>query len=134
MNDIDAFLAQFRPHCGRPKELLLPRSLLDALPPLYSQENVADPLVHVKYFSPDAAWTWYASEAHVERDEDRNVVDVTFFGLVVGLEPELGYFSLDELAQVRGSLGLPVERDLFFTPVPLSRVREREKCLGRLTQ
>ena len=28
--------------------------------------------------------------------------------------PELGYVSLNELAAVRGQLGLPVERDLHF--------------------
>lgn len=43
-----------------------------------------------------------------------------FFGLVIGHEPELGYFSVDELEQVRGRLGLPIERDLHFTPAPLS--------------
>jgi Protein of unknown function (DUF2958) len=42
------------------------------------------------------------------------------FGLVDGHERELGYFSLDELEDVRGSMGLRVERDLYFTPCPLS--------------
>ncbi|WP_428610620.1 DUF2958 domain-containing protein [Sedimenticola sp.] len=28
--------------------------------------------------------------------------------------PELGYVRLSELASIRGPLGLPVERDLFF--------------------
>jgi hypothetical protein len=31
-------------------------------------------------------------------------------------EPELGYVSLHELAAARGSLGLPLERDLYFGP------------------
>jgi hypothetical protein len=30
-------------------------------------------------------------------------------------EPELGYVSLAEIRSVRGKLGLPVERDLYFT-------------------
>ena len=36
-----------------------------------------------------------------------------FFGLVDGLEAELGYFWLSELTGVRGPLGLPIERDLY---------------------
>jgi hypothetical protein len=44
------------------------------------------------------------------------------FGLVVGHERELGYFSLDELKSLRGPLGLPIERDLYWTPCPLSKV------------
>jgi hypothetical protein len=43
------------------------------------------------------------------------------FGFVIGLDHELGYFSLDELEAVRGPMGLPIERDLYFTPCPLSR-------------
>ena len=35
-------------------------------------------------------------------------------GLVIGLEIELGYFSLAELKSVKGPLGLPIERDLHF--------------------
>ena len=31
-------------------------------------------------------------------------------------QPELGYVSLRELAEVRGPLGLPLERDLHFAP------------------
>ena len=48
--------------------------------------------------------------------------DVQFFGLVDGNYKELGYFWLSELESVRGPLGLPVERDLYWTPVPLSEL------------
>ena len=41
------------------------------------------------------------------------------FGLVYGLEKELGYFSLNELESVRGPLGLGIERDKSFKPKPL---------------
>ncbi|GAI16191.1 unnamed protein product, partial [marine sediment metagenome] len=72
-----------------------------------------DPIVQVKFFTPDAQWTWFSTEFD-QKD--------TFFGYVIGLENELGYFSLSELKQVRGSLGLPVERDRYFKPCPLSEV------------
>ena len=41
---------------------LLPDDIAATLPALYSQEHTADPIVHVKYFTPDAAWTCYAIE------------------------------------------------------------------------
>jgi hypothetical protein len=40
---------------------------------------------------------------------------------------ELGYFLLSDIACARGGLGLPVERDLFFQPRPLSEVRARHE-------
>ncbi len=60
-------------------------------------------------------WTWYVLEFDGED---------TFFGLVDGLEVELGYFSLSELESLRGLLGEPaVERDLYFKQCKLSNVR-----------
>lgn len=68
----------------------------------------------IKYFTPDAGWTWFVTEG--EEDEERFL----FFGYVIGFEREWGYFSLNELQSVRGPLGLAVERDLYFKPKPLS--------------
>lgn len=85
------------------------------LPPLYSQEDEPDPTVWVKLFDPCGSWTWYATEFDGED---------TFFGLVDGHEAELGYWSLSELAAVKGPLGIGIERDMHFTPKPLSAVRK----------
>ncbi len=49
----------------------------------------------------------------------------TFFGAVSGQEFELGYFSLSELEQTTGPLGLHIERDLYFKLTPLSKIREQ---------
>jgi DUF2958 family protein len=108
---------------------LLTKELLKKLPPLYSQENNPDPLVICKFFTLDAQWTWYVTEGSpVDKngfyDTDQEKVDFCFFGLVVGIETELGYFSLSELQTVRGALGLPVERDRFFVPKLLSEVEK----------
>ncbi len=94
---------------------LLTQELREQLPPLYVQEQEADPLVICKFFTPDSSWTWYALEF--------DGVDV-FFGLVIGFEQELGYFLLSELQHARGPLGLPIERDLLFKPTRLSEVRK----------
>ena len=92
---------------------LLTKEVRGKLPPLYSQEEVEDPMVICKFFFPDFSWTWYA----IEFDGTDQ-----FYGLVDGDEKELGYFSLTELLGNRGKLGLPVERDRYFTPCRLSEV------------
>ena len=51
--------------------------------------------------------------------------DFRFFGYVHGLEDELGYFSLREMKSVHGRgwrAALGIERDMHFTPAPLSEV------------
>jgi hypothetical protein len=89
------------------------------LSPLYSgEEQGLDAIAQVKFFTPDAQWTWYASEYDGE--------DI-FFGLVIGLEIELGYFSLSELKSVKGPMGLPIERDLHFEPKTLKELMEKHK-------
>ena len=91
---------------------LLPKEIAAKLPPLGSQDGLSyNAVAQVKFFTPDSSWTWYATEFDAETR--------MFFGLVCGLEQELGYFSLDELEAARGPLGLPIERDLQFTPAPL---------------
>ena len=95
--------------------MLLTKELLKMLPPLYSQENIKDPTVWCKFFTPDGSWTWYVLEF--------DGTD-TFFGLVDGFDEELGYFSLIELESIRGKLGLPIERDRYFKPCLLSEVRK----------
>ena len=92
---------------------LLTKEVRGKLPPLYSQEEVKDPMVICKFFFPDFSWTWYA----IEFDGTDQ-----FYGLVDGFEKELGYFSLTELMSNRGKLGLPIERDRYFTPCRLSEV------------
>lgn len=93
---------------------LLTQEIIRKLPKLYSCENEKDPMIWCKFFTPDSSWTWYGMEFDGQ--------DI-FFGLVDGFEKELGYFSLSELKTVRGKLGLPVERDLYFQPCRLSELK-----------
>jgi hypothetical protein len=97
---------------------LLTDKIRKQLPPLYSQENIPvdEQIIQVKFFSPFNGWTWYATEFDGED---------TFFGLVVGLDTELGYFSLSELeglTAMHGQLKL-VERDAYWTPRPIAEVK-----------
>jgi hypothetical protein len=68
-----------------------------------------DPFPVVKLFTPDANAIWLLTELHPEYP------DVAFGLCDLGRGcPELGYVSISELDSVRGTLGLPVERDLQF--------------------
>lgn len=93
---------------------LLTKELESKFAAARAAEPVADPPVLAKFFTPWTSWTWYATEFDGED---------TFFGMVHGLEAELGYFSLSELEAVRGPGGLTVERDLYFRERPLSEVK-----------
>jgi hypothetical protein len=68
-----------------------------------------DPLPLVKLFTPDANATWLLTELDPE-DPD---IGCGLCHLGLGC-PELSYVSISELESVRGPLGLPVERDLYF--------------------
>ena len=96
---------------------LLTDDLRARLPRLYSQEAAEEPIVYAKFFLPGTVWTWYVTEGEEQEG------DFLFFGFVVGLESEFGYFLLSELESVRSPLlGLPVERDLSFKEGPLTDV------------
>ena len=100
-------------------ENLLDKESREKLPPLYSgEEKGLDAQAQIKFFTPDAQWTWYASEFNG---------DDIFFGLVSGLEIESGYFSLKELQSVKGPMGLQIERDLHFEPKSLRELWDHHK-------
>ncbi len=102
---------------------LLPQDIRKILPPLYGQDGKgAAAVVYAKFFTPSSSWSWYATEGEAILDESGNEVDFQFFGLVQGHCEELGYFNLKELEEVRGPMGLPIERDLHFTPMPLGQI------------
>lgn len=74
-----------------------------------------DPAPVLKLFNPVGAATWLATELDMDGD--------TLFGLAdLGFGcPELGYFSLSEIAALRLPFGPGIERDLgFSSAVPLS--------------
>ncbi len=101
---------------------LLPDELKATLPPLYAQEKAEEKTVHIKYFHPQSVWTWFVTEGAQEED------CFMFFGYVVGDDEEWGYFTLEDLEIIgglsNGKLILPVERDLYFKPVPLSQAKK----------
>ena len=99
---------------------LLTKGLQKQLPPLSSQEEVPDPIVRAHFFSAGGAGDWWITEGSMQGE------DFLMFGLCYVHEPELGYVSIGEMQSVRGPLGLGIERDLYWTPMPLSEVRARD--------
>lgn len=92
-----------------------------------AKEERFDPPPVIKLFNPVGAATWLATE--LAEDDD------TLFGLAdLGFGcPELGYFSLSEIAAVRLPYGLFIERDLSFeSSFPLSVWIETARRAGSI--
>jgi len=89
-----------------------------------------DPRPVVKLLTPDGSATWLITEGYEEPDGDFRLFGLCDLGLG---SPELGYVMLSEIEDVRGGLGLPVERDLYFRPeYRLSRYAEIANHAGRI--
>jgi hypothetical protein len=117
-------MVSFRPYPWNVESLIPPeadmklmtKEIEKKIPALYAQEKLGDNAVaYAKFFDPCSAWTWYATEYDPATQE--------CFGLVIGHETELGYFSLAELSQVKNRLGLGIERDRSFAPTMLREIR-----------
>ena len=89
---------------------LMTKEIEKMLPALYATEEtqpeLADKKIIVKFFTPWTNWTWFVFEGEKRADGD-----FEFFGMVHGQEKEAGYFTLNQLAEVRGPGGLKIERD-----------------------
>lgn len=92
------------------------------IPRLYATENVADPMCVIKLFLPVGAATWYFTE--YDRDQD---LGFGWVDLGNGM-PELGYIAVAEIRELRVMGGMVrVERDLYWTPRPLSEVKRLQE-------
>ena len=107
-------------HSGVRGHKLMTKEVADTIPALYANENAADydsVLAPAKLFSPYSNWTWFITEMDPETG--------LCFGLVEGFETELGYFSLDELAEATVFGRVPaVERDLYWQPKTIGEIRK----------
>ena len=69
----------------------------------------------VKLFNPTGIGTWYVAAYDPEDHIAWGVVDLH--------EIEVGSFSMDELVDFRGRFGLPIERDLHWSPKSLATLQ-----------
>ena len=88
------------------------------------RQDIPNPIIVAKWFTPWADWTWYGIAYELEDD--------ICFGLVVGFETELGYFDLKELEDIRGPGGLRIERDLYWTERRLDKIHNALQPGSRL--
>jgi len=88
----------------------------DKVPSTDEAYDIEDPKVLVKLFNPDGAQTWYICGFDPDTGLAFGAVDLGFDCC------ELGDFDLTEVMALRGGFGLPVERDLHWTPKPVSEV------------
>jgi hypothetical protein len=81
----------------------------------------------VKFFNPVGIDTWLAPELDADGD--------IMFGLAqLNDAPELGSFSLEELATLELPFGMHIERDLFFAgEFPISAYAEATREAGSIT-
>ena len=88
---------------------LLTKEILKRFAKVGRQEHVKDPIVIAKFFNPQGAGTWLATEY--------DPVDKIFFGyasIFGDHNDEWGSFSLEEFENFKGRFGLGIERDLYF--------------------
>ena len=98
---------------------LIPKKLLNRIPKLYETEEQTDPIAYVKLFID--GWTWFITEISIDND--------ICFGYVISpFGAELGYFSLEEIKSIKGSLGIGVEMDISFKPIKLSIIKKASLC------
>ncbi len=92
-------------------------------------ERARDHVPAVKFFDPCGAATWLITQ--MDPDEP----DILFGLCDLGMGfPELGNVSLSELQNVKGRLGLGIERDLHFVGrYPLSVYVEAATAQGGIT-
>ena len=97
---------------------LLPEKLKIALPKISAQDGSKNPTVFAVFQFPLSGWIWFVTEADSYED------DLCFFGYVVGLEREWGYFCLSELESVDIE-GVRVRRDVDHVQRPLSECLQK---------
>lgn len=79
----------------------------DKLPSTDEAAAMVDPMCRVKLFG-GGSWTWFIAGFDPETG--------MAFGVTKGWETEIGDVDLNEIKTLRIAFGLPVERDLHWTP------------------
>jgi hypothetical protein len=85
----------------------------DKLPSTDEAARMVDPICRVKLFG-GGSWTWFIAGFDPETG--------MAFGVTKGWETEEGDVDLNEIKALRLAFGLPVERDLHWTPTATSEL------------
>lgn len=79
-----------------------------------------DPMVLAHFFNPTGRGDWFAIKYFPKTD-----IVYGYASLFGDHNDELGDFYLGELAEYKGQFGLGIERDLHWSPTPLSEVKAK---------
>lgn len=94
---------------------LLTKAITEKATKQYSQGTDLAQNVVAKFFNPCGDWTWYLM--NIDPD-DKDYA----WGIVDGFAVEEGSFSISELEDVKGPLGIGIERDIHFQPRPAKEI------------
>lgn len=86
----------------------------DKVPTTDVAAEIADPICKIKLFNPTGIGRWFIAGFDPETGLAYGVAELH--------EREAGDFDLNEIAAHRGLMGLPIERDLFYTPKRVSEL------------
>ena len=89
---------------------LLTKQLKRVIPDLGTTDNQVDRIVYTRFYVPNNNWEWYPFELSNQSD--------MMYGLVIGFEKEIGYFSEQELLSSKS-----VYRDTSFEPIKWSELK-----------
>ena len=100
---------------------LLTKEILKKVPSIEAtaETSIAASVVVAKFFNPTGAGTWYMTAYDPNTNEAFGFVNLGDSEMA-----ELGYFSMTELEQFKGRIGLGIERDRSFTSMPLQEVMD----------
>jgi hypothetical protein len=117
-----------RPHLPCPYPKFFTQAQWQKALARHSHDSLLSQKLVVKLFTPDGSGCWLIASV------DPTDPDIAFGLCDLGLGfPELGYVSLQELHQLRGKLGLPIERDRYATlEKPLRHYSDVACQLGHL--
>lgn len=106
------------------------RLLKNGLAVRHGEADGGDLLPVVKLFTPDAQCTWLLTEL----DPDNHDMAFGLADLGLGL-PELCWIWLPEIRNLRGKLGLPVERDKHWEPAgTIDQYADAARAAGNITE
>ena len=102
---------------GRMK--LITKEIAQKLQAQYPHGNDLDvQKVIAKLFDPCSQWTFFLLNQNPENPD-------YIWAIVRGVELEIGSVSLKELEEIKNVLGLPLERDKYFSEAPAVEVYDK---------
>lgn len=119
---------------------LFTKGIIDALAKQGDTRNMSaeDITVVAKFFNPVGAGSWYIYDYYrVEdggevREDGTPEIFTAFANLNDPMCAECGDVSLAELEALRLPMGLGIERDIHFKPMPLQEVIDKIKAGGHV--